>query len=239
MGELHAVVAVTGVTAGIGEATVRVLAGAGARVVGGGRRRDRLDALVKELGDQQVGMETVDVCRPADSERLVAAAVDRFGRLDAIVLNAGVGMYGGILDHSDEEYAHMVDVNLNGTVWGVRAAVPALLAAGGGDIVIISSVAGIRGGGNEAVYAATKAAQLGLAGCLDRELRQKGIRVSSICPAAVNTEFAIGAGRTAGDPWLDAVLQPDDVAQAVLTCLTQPRHVRTTQWTMWSMAEAS
>jgi NADP-dependent 3-hydroxy acid dehydrogenase YdfG len=239
MSETDAVVAVTGATAGIGEATARALVTAGARVAVGGRRRDRLDALVKDLGDKHAVAETVDVRRPEDSRRLVAAAVERFGRLDAIVLNAGVGMYGGILDHSDSEYAEMVDSNVNGTVWGVRAAVPELLARGGGDIIVVASVAGIRGGGNEAVYAATKAAQVGLAGCLDRELREKNIRVTTICPAAVKTEFAIGNGRTDGDPWLETVLQPEDVAQAVLTCLNQPRHVRTTQWVMWSMAESS
>jgi NADP-dependent 3-hydroxy acid dehydrogenase YdfG len=239
MGELDAVVAVTGATAGIGAATVRALAEAGGRVVASGRRRDRLDALVDELGESKVVAETVDVTKPDDSRRLVETAVSHFGRLDAIVLNAGIGMYGGILDHTDDECAQMVDVNVSGTVYGVRAAVPALVEAGGGDIVIVSSVAGVRGGGNEAVYAGTKAAQLGLAGCLDRELREKGIRVTSICPAAVNTEFAIGSGRIEGDPWLDTVLQPEDVAHAILTCLTQPRHVRTTQWTMWSMAESS
>jgi NADP-dependent 3-hydroxy acid dehydrogenase YdfG len=239
MGELDAVVAVTGATAGIGAATVRALAEAGGRVVASGRRRDRLDALVDEFGESKVVAETVDVTKPDDSRRLVETAVSHFGRLDAIVLNAGIGMYGGILDHTDDECAQMVDVNVSGTVYGVRAAVPALVEAGGGDIVIVSSVAGVRGGGNEAVYAGTKAAQLGLAGCLDRELREKGIRVTSICPAAVNTEFAIGSGRIEGDPWLDTVLQPEDVAHAILTCLTQPRHVRTTQWTMWSMAESS
>jgi NADP-dependent 3-hydroxy acid dehydrogenase YdfG len=239
MSNVDAVVAVTGATAGIGEATARALVAVGARVAVGGRRRDRLDSLVQELGDDHAIAETVDVRRPEDSRKLVAAAVERFGRLDAIVLNAGVGMYGGILDHTDAEYAEMVDSNVNGTVWGVRAAVPELLAGGGGDIIVVASVAGIRGGGNEAVYAATKAAQIGLASCLDRELRQKNIRVTVICPAAVQTEFAIGNGRTEGDPWLDTVLQPDDVAQAITTCLAQPRHVRTTQWVMWAMTESS
>lgn len=238
-GQLDAVVAVTGASSGIGAATVQRLARSGARVVAGARRRERLDALVAELGEERAVAETVDVARPEDSRKLVQAALDRFGRLDAVVLNAGIGMYGSILDHSDDEYAEMIDVNFAGTVWGVRAAVPALRAAGGGDIVIVASVAGVRGGGNEAVYSGTKAAQLGLAGCLDRELRGHDIRVTSICPAAVSTEFAIGRGRSEGDPWLDSVLRPADVADAVFTCLTQPRHVRTTQWVMWSMAESS
>jgi 3-oxoacyl-[acyl-carrier protein] reductase len=111
--------------------------------------------------------------------------------------------------------------------------------AGGGDVVIISSVAGLRGGGNEAVYAATKFAQVGLAGSLDREVRTDGIRVSTICPAGVHTEFAIGAGRVADDPALKDFLRPEDVGAAVLSVLRQPRRMRTTLWSMYSMAESS
>jgi 3-oxoacyl-[acyl-carrier protein] reductase len=135
--------------------------------------------------------------------------------------------------------APLYRTNVDGTVWAIRAAVPAMLEAGGGDIVIIASVAGLRGGGNEAVYAASKFAQVGLAGAIDRELRQSGIRVTALCPAAVSTEFAIGRGRTEGDAWLDDVLQPEDLAAAVTTVLRQPRRMRTTQWSMWAMTEGS
>jgi 3-oxoacyl-[acyl-carrier protein] reductase len=155
------------------------------------------------------------------------------------VPNAGIGLYGSILDHSDEAVAEMMDTNYAGTVWSVRAAVPAMIAAGGGDVVIVSSVAGLRGGGDEAVYAGTKFAQVGLAGGLDRELREKGIRVTAICPAGVETEFAIGTGRTAGDPSLAAFLRPEDVAYAIVSVLRQPRRVRTTLWAMWSMGQQS
>ena len=181
----------------------------------------------------------VDIRNAFEVQQLVNTAVERFGHLDAFVANAGLGHYGGILDLNDDECIEMVESNVLGTVWSVRAAVPALLANGQGDIVIVSSVAGLRGGADEAVYAATKHAQVGLAGSLDRELREKKIRVSAICPAAVNTEFAIGFGRTAGDAWLDDVLQPEDVANAIVTVLEQPNHIRTTQWSMWSMAQQS
>lgn len=133
-----------------------------------------------------------------------------------------------------------MDTNFAGTVWSVRAAVPHLRAHGsGGDIVIIASVAGLRGAANEAVYAGTKFAQVGLAGAIDRELRPDGVRVTTICPAAINTEFALGNGREPGDPWLDEVLTSDDVASAVVTVLRQPRHMRTQMWSMWSMVEGS
>ena len=208
------VVAITGASAGIGQATARQLVEAGARVVLGARRVERLDALV-------------------------AAAVQRFGRLDSVVANAGIGAYGSVMDGDDELIARMIDTNYTGTVWTVRAAVPALRAAGGGDIVIVSSVAGLRGGGDEAVYAGTKFAQVGLAGALDRELREEGIRVTAILPAGVETEFAMGAGREPGQPVLATYLRDDDVAFAIVTTLRQPRRVRTTQWALWSMGQQS
>lgn len=234
------VIVITGATAGIGAAAARQLAEAGARVVLGGRRRERLDSLVAELGaDRAVGVE-MDVRSADDNRRLVQAALDTWGRLDSVVPNAGIGMYGGILDHSDDEIARMMHTNYDGTVWTVRAAVPAMLQSGsGGDIVIVSSVAGLRGGGDEAVYAGTKFAQIGLAGALDRELRERGIRVTAVAPAGVETEFAMGYGRTEGDPALAAYMRDDDVAFAVRTVLQQPRSVRTTLWALWSMGQQS
>jgi NADP-dependent 3-hydroxy acid dehydrogenase YdfG len=233
------VVAITGASSGIGLASARALLDEGALVAVCARRKERLDALVSEYGDERVLAVGSDVRSSADNNRFIAATLERFGRLDSLIANAGIGMYGGILDGTDAEVAEMIDTNFAGTVWAVRAAVPALVDAAGGDIVIVASVAGMRGGGNEAVYAATKFAQVGLAGAIDRELRGSGIRVTAICPAAVHTEFAIGKGRTEADPWLDEVLQPADVAAAIATVLRQPRRMRTTLWAMWSMTESS
>lgn len=233
------VVAVTGASAGIGAATVRLLVEAGAKVAVQARRVDRLDGLVDELGKENVVAVGGDVQEPDSAERLLDEAISQFGRLDSIVVNAGVGRYGGILDGSDDDLRTMMRTNIEGTVWAVRAAVRRMRPSGGGDVVIISSVAGVRGGGNEAVYAATKFAQLGLAGSLDREVRGDGIRVTTICPAGTHTEFAIGLGRTEGDPALDDFLRPQDVGFAVLTVLGQPRRLRTTQWNLYSMAEGS
>jgi 3-oxoacyl-[acyl-carrier protein] reductase len=233
------VVAITGATAGIGREAARQLVAAGARVALGGRRRERLDELVAELGaEHAVGVE-MDVRRPEANARLVAAAVDTWGRLDSVVANAGIGHYGGILDHTDEQLSVMMDTNYAGTVWTVRAALPPMLAAGGGDVVIVASVAGFRGGADEAVYAGTKHAQVGLAGALDRELREKGVRVTLICPAGTWTEFAVGQGRTPDDPRAADWLEAADVAGAIVASLRQPRSMRTAIWTMWSMGQGS
>jgi 3-oxoacyl-[acyl-carrier protein] reductase len=233
------VVVVTGASSGIGRATARMLVEAGAKVALGARRKERLDDLVTELGPDHAIAVPGDVSKADDDRALVAAAVEMFGRVDSLVANAGIGIYGGILDQTDDQLVEMINTNVTGTVWSIRAALPPMLAAGGGDIVIVSSVAGLRAGADEAVYAATKFAQVGLAGAVDREMREKGVRVTTIAPAGVHTEFAIGHGRIEGDPLLDSYLRPEDVAAAVVTVLRQPRRMRTQLWSMWSMAQGS
>jgi NADP-dependent 3-hydroxy acid dehydrogenase YdfG len=239
MGQLDgAAIVITGASAGIGRATARELLGAGARVVLGARRGERLAEIEGEFPGRVAAVE-MDVRSPEDARRLVATARERFGRLDALVANAGIGLYGGILDHTDDALATMLDTNVAGTVWPIRAAVADMVEAGRGDIVIVASVAGFRGGADEAVYAATKFAQVGLAGALDRELREKGIRVTTIAPAGTATEFAMGTGRTEDMPELQWFLRPEDVAFAIRTVLEQPRRLRTQLWTLWSMGQGS
>lgn len=230
------VVAITGASAGIGAATASALAEAGASVVLGARRRERLEELEASLGER-AAIVAMDVRDPDGSRQLVETAIDRFGHIDTLVANAGIGAYGGIMDLTDAQLQDMMDTNVAGTVWPIRAAVPHFLEAGSGDIVIVASVAGLRGAGDEAVYAATKFAQIGLAGGLDRELRPQGIRVSTICPGGTATDFAMGAGRTPDMPDLAEMLRPEDVAEAVLTVLRQPRSMRTLVWSMRSAWE--
>lgn len=231
------VTAITGASAGIGEATARAIAAEGGSVVVGARRKDRLAALADELAGS-VAVVEMDVRQPADSQRLVDQALESFGKLDAIVVNAGVGMYGGIMDQSDDEIRAMIDTNVAGTIWPIRAAVPRFLEAGEGDIVIVASVAGLRGEGFEAVYAATKHAQVGLAGGMDRELREKNVRVSTIAPGGVATEFAMGTGREPDMPGLADMMTAGDIAAAIVAVLRQPRSMRTLLWSMRSMKEA-
>lgn len=231
------VAAITGASAGIGAASARALAAEGVSLVLGARRTDRLDELASELGET-VAVVEMDVTKPEDSGRLIAQAYEKFGRLDALVANAGIGAYGGIMDLSDEQLNEMMETNIAGTVWPIRAAVPGFIEAGAGDIVIVASVAGLRGAADEAVYAATKFAQVGLAGALDRELREHGIRVSTLSPGGTATEFAMGSGRTPDMPGLADMMRPEDVASAVVTVLKQPRTMRTLLWSMRSIHEA-
>ncbi|SDS19361.1 SDR family oxidoreductase [Jiangella sp. DSM 45060] len=231
-------IVITGASSGIGLATARELVAAGANVVLGARASERLTRFGDELGAAALAVPA-DVRSEEAVRGLVAAGVARFGRVDSIVLAAGIGLYGGVEDHDDTEIRRMVDTNVLGTVWGVREVLPEFRRNRGGDIVIVASVAGLRGGAHEAVYAATKFAQIGLAGAIDRQLRPEGIRVTAIAPAGTNTEFALGTGRVAGDPGLADLLAPEDVALQIVTVLRQPRRMRTTLWASWSMAEGS
>jgi 3-oxoacyl-[acyl-carrier protein] reductase len=233
------VIAITGASSGIGRETARLLVQAGAKVALGARRLDRLNELVKELGEDNAAAIPMDVTSADENNKFITKTIETFGHLDSVVANAGIGYYGGITDIPDDELTNMIAVNYSGTIWTIRAAVPEFRKNGTGDIVIVSSVAGFRGGANEAVYAGTKFAQIGLAGSLDRELTPEGIRVTAICPAGTNTEFAIGAGRTKGDPALDYYMSPTDVAFQIVTALQQPRRIRTSVWMTWSMAQFS
>ena len=234
------VVVITGAGGGIGGATVRLALEAGAKVVAGDIREDAVRPLLDEFGAHRVALATGDVRLEETGDALVAAGVAAFGRVDSVVANAGIGFYGGLLDVDAEQIGLMIDVNLKGTIWLARAAVRQFRAQGdGGDIVVIGSVAGLLiGGGKEAVYAATKGAQINLGTAMDRELRGEGIRTTVIAPAGVNTAFAAADGRFGdGDPEHGPFMEPADIAGAVLYTLSQPRRMRTELWTMWSLSE--
>jgi NADP-dependent 3-hydroxy acid dehydrogenase YdfG len=234
------VVAVTGAGGGIGGQIARLVLAKGGRVVAGDLRPESLGPLRQEFDGDRLAVAHGDVRDEATSDALVAAGVEAFGRVDSVVANAAIGFYGGVLDYSADEVSLMVDVNVKGSVWLARAAVHQFRSQGdGGDIVIIGSVAGLLiGGGKEAVYAATKGAQINLGYALDRELRSEGIRTTVIAPAGVNTAFAAADGRFGDrDPSEGQFMEPTDIADAVVYTLQQPRRMRTELWTMWSMAE--
>lgn len=232
------VVIITGATSGIGAAAAKALVEMGCKVVLNARNESRLKEMVASLGEGAIYVAG-DCSEPEVSRAVAKAAIDKFGTIDTIVPNAGIGFYGSILDHSDDDVNRMMRTNYEGTVHIIRAALPTMLAKKEGDVIIVASVAGFRGGDIEAIYAGTKHAQVGFAGSLDRELRAKGVRVALVCPAGVETEFALGVGRTAGEDKLKNYLRPEDVAFQITTIMSQPRTVRTHIWKMWSMRQDS
>ena len=230
------VIVITGASSGIGLATAKALVAKGARVVVSARDTKVLDEFFYTVGEENALAVPCDIRKPADCERLMAAAIEKFGRIDSLIANAGIGLYGGIMDYTNERLNEMMETNLQGTIWSVRAAVP-FLKKNGGDVLIICSISGYRSKRNQAVYAATKHAQVGLAIGLDDELREDGIRVSVIAPAATDTNFAVGGGRELSDSVRSGYLQASDIAYAVETGLQQPRRMRTTLWQMISMSQ--
>ncbi len=233
------VVLVTGASAGIGQASVLALAGEGARLVVTARRQERLDELVARA--RAAGGEAVAVvgdARDAETaQRCVAVALDRFGQLDILVNNAGVGNYKNLVDTSPDEYDDLMDSNVRSTFVFSRYAAPPMIGRGTGTILMISSMAGIYGFPGEAVYCATKFAQVGFAQALDKELRPHGIKVGVICPGGVKTEFALGRGRTEESVAASGMLEPEDVAGAVLLACTQSPGSRIIEIQMRTMAE--
>src|SRR3954447_8159479 len=233
MSELDGKVAlVTGASGGIGAAVARKLHDAGASVGLLSRRGDDL-GLERGLG---LACDVRDRGAVLDA---TAEVVDRFGRLDVAVANAGVGAYGDFLDLDPSQLEEMIDVNLKGVLYTAAATLPHLIESGEGDFVSLASVAGVRAFPGEAVYNASKFGQVGFTRALDHELRERGVRATNICPGGVGSDFAIGTGREKGDPALAEMMTPEDVADVVMFALTRPRGVRMLTTTFRPMSEES
>lgn len=223
---------VTGASRGIGASTARALAGAGAQVAVASRSGDNpgIDGALAQECD----------VRSLDSlTRMVASTIDRFGHLDILIVNAGVGAYGAYLDLPEADLEEMIDVNVKGALYAVRAALPELLKSKAADIVTIASEAGRRGLPYEVAYSASKFAQVGMTRALDHELREQGVRCTSVCPGGVATDFAMGHGRTRDMPQLAGMMTPDDVAEVVLFVVTRPRNHRLLEVNLRPVTETS
>jgi len=222
---------VTGASRGIGAAVARSLAAQDVRL-----------GLASRSGDD-LGLDAVaqpcDVRDPDQLEAIAAATAERFGRLDILVANAGVGAYGPFLDLTREFADEMIDVNLKGTIWAVRAALPYLLKSDAADVVLLASEAGRRGLPYEAVYSASKFGQVGLGRALDHELREQGIRCTNVCPGGVATDFALEPGRGRTPDALPGMMSAEDVAEVVMFVLTRPRGHRILETAMRPLTETS
>jgi 3-oxoacyl-[acyl-carrier protein] reductase len=223
---------VTGASRGIGAAVARRLAAAGVGLGLASRSGD-------DLGLEGAVARPCDVRRLDELEAIVAATVERHGRLDIVVANAGVGAYGAFLELSPEHLDEMIDVNLKGTLYAVRAALPHLIAGGEGDLVTLASEAGRRGLPNEAVYCASKFGQVGFTRALDHELREHGVRCTNVCPGGVATDFALDEGRGRTPDVLPGMMTAEDVADVVMFVLTRPRSHRILETAFRPMTEPS
>jgi NADP-dependent 3-hydroxy acid dehydrogenase YdfG len=226
------VIALTGASSGIGEATALLLAEQGAKLVLGARREDLLTKLTDRItgaGGEAVYLVT-DVTRRACPAALVALAGERFGRLDVLISNAGVARVAPLDDLDVDSWDEMIDVNLKGVVYGIAAALPVFRAQGSGHFVTTSSTAAYKTVPGMAVYSASKTALRALLDGLRQEAGEK-LRVTTVTPGYVATEF--GAKSFGGSPealrrlqeLAPAGIPPESVARAVAYAIDQPADV--------------
>jgi NADP-dependent 3-hydroxy acid dehydrogenase YdfG len=224
---------VTGASSGIGDATARALAEAGADVAITARRIERLDVLARDLeksGARALAI-AADLVREDESRRVVAETEAHFGRLDILVNNAGVMLLAPVDGSDPQDWRHMLELNVLGPMVSSQAALAGMRARRGGHIVNIASTAGRIANANASGYAASKFALVAFTESLRREVFNDRIRVTVIEPGVVETELREhiphGATKEALDSWAASMrqLQPEDVANAVLYAVMQPDHV--------------
>jgi NADP-dependent 3-hydroxy acid dehydrogenase YdfG len=226
------VVVITGASSGIGESTAKLLARHGAKVVLGARRKDRLDAAVKEIsaaGGNAISV-AADVTKRAEVEALVRTAIDGFGHVDVIVNNAGIMPLGPIEALKVEEWDRQIDVNIKGVLYGVAAVLPHMQKQKSGHIINLASVFGIKvfaPGGT--VYCATKSAVRSLTEGLRIELHSQNIRCTMVSPGAVATELPESSSEEATRANLrefyKMAIPANSIASAIAYAIEQPANV--------------
>ena len=226
------IVVITGASSGMGEATARLLAANGAKVALGARRKDRIDALVKDItakGGSGIGFKT-DVTKRDEVEALVRGAVETYGRVDVIVNNAGIMPIAPMAALKVEEWDRMIDVNIKGLLYGVAAVLPIMRRQKQGHIINMASVFGIKVFAPGAtVYCATKAAVRALTEGLRMELHAQNIRCTMISPGAVATELPESSSEEATRKNLrefyKMAIPADSIARAIAYAIEQPVEV--------------
>lgn len=225
------VVVITGASSGLGEATARRLAQEGARLVLGARRLDRLEALAAELQatGAQVAVQATDVTQAEQVQALVDLALDRYGRVDVMLNNAGLMPHSPLDRRRLEDWDRMIDVNIKGVLYGIAAVLPTMQAQQSGHIINVSSVAGHKVRAGSTVYSATKHAVRIISEGLRQEVKPYGIRTTILSPGAVATELpnSISEADVAENvrKLYELAIPADAFARAVVYALSQPDDV--------------
>jgi ribitol 2-dehydrogenase len=217
---------VTGASSGIGAAMARELVRQGCKVVLFARSADRLRALEKELGPGALSVSG-DVVSKKDVERMVSAALERFGRIDVLLANAGLYIPGQFSEGDPEAFARLLDVNVTGVIRCIHAVLPQMTAQKAGDILVTSSISGFVDIHWEPVYSASKHAVQGLVHTLRRQVAKDGIRVGAVAPGMVANELWGIRTKAEIDQHVAArtALTSEDVAEAVIFMLSRPPNV--------------
>lgn len=226
------IVVITGASSGLGEATAKMLAAEGATVVLGARRTDKIDALANEInsnGGRAMAL-TTNITDAVQVKQLVDTAVEKFGRIDVIINNAGLMPHSPLERLKIDDWNQMIDVNLKGVLYGIAAALPYMKEQKSGHIINVSSVAGHKVNPGGAVYSATKAAVRVISEGLRQEVKPYNIRTTIISPGAIATELAdsvtepdVAAGIKKF--YEDTAIPADSFARTVIFAMSQPEEV--------------
>lgn len=241
------VIIITGASSGIGAATAKRLAEAGAKIVLGARRKDKLKALaedIKAAGGEAI-YQTLDVTKPSENEAIVALAKDTYGRVDAIFLNAGIMPSSPLSAMKTDDWSDMVDVNIKGVLNGVAAVLPEFISQKSGHVIATSSVAGLKAYPAAAVYGGTKWFVRDFMEVLRMESASEGtnIRTTTVYPAAINTELLNsisdeGTAQGMAALYEQVGISPDRIANAVAYAFEQPEDTTVSELTVGPTAQA-
>lgn len=233
------VAVITGASSGFGKASAYALAREGVNLVLTARSEDKLAAICADC--EGLGVRAVYVAGDCRDERnatdVVAKAVAEFGRIDILLANAGICISGPFLESTMEMYDEQMDTNMRSMYAICLHALPEMLKAEESQLIVVSSVTGINGHANEAAYSATKFANRGFAQALNREYRDQGLKVATLCPSAANTMFDIGRARTVEGNNNSLMLLLEDIADAVVfICKQSKATCRVMEMSLASMA---
>lgn len=218
---------VTGAGSGIGEAIATLLHEEGAKVVLAGRNKDKLQNVANQLAQDSVKVVPTDVTKKEEVDELIKMAQQTFGGLDIVINSAGQMLSSKITDYQVDEWDSMIDVNIKGTLYTAKAALPTMLEQSSGHLINIASISGFEVTKSSTIYSATKAAVHNITQGLEKELAKTGVKVTSISPGMVDTAIT-----ATYNPTDRKKLEPQDIAEAVLYALTQPKHVNVNEITV-------
>nr|MBO8490197.1 SDR family oxidoreductase [Staphylococcus aureus] len=212
---------------GIGEAIATLLHEEGAKVVLAGRNKDKLQNVANQLAQDSVKVVPTDVTKKEEVDELIKMAQQTFGGLDIVINSAGQMLSSKITDYQVDEWDSMIDVNIKGTLYTAKAALPTMLEQSSGHLINIASISGFEVTKSSTIYSATKAAVHTITQGLEKELAKTGVKVTSISPGMVDTAIT-----ATYNPTDRKKLEPQDIAEAVLYALTQPKHVNVNEITV-------
>ncbi|NGJ58970.1 SDR family oxidoreductase [Staphylococcus aureus] len=221
------VAVVTGAGSGIGEAIATLLHEEGVKVILAGRNKDKLQNVANQLAQDSVKVVPTDVTKKEEADELIKIAQQTFGGLDIVINSAGQMLSSKITDYQVDEWDSMIDVNIKGTLYTAQAALPTMLEQSSGHLINIASISGFEVTKSSTIYSATKAAVHTITQGLEKELAKTGVKVTSISPGMVDTAIT-----AAYNPTDRKKLEPQDIAEAVLYALTQPKHVNVNEITV-------